>query len=325
VRAALCHPRYGLLGPRDLPVASLAAAGRRGLEGLEAARAVLAARAEAGQGRQATLRSALAWLDRLEGARGAAEVCGLGGLTGPGLAESLGLHEILAVSAPAGSPERAAVHEWLARWLEEAAALPGTGVAARLAQATGPDFLVRRPGPAAAVDGPVVRVLTLHAAKGLEWRAVHLAGANEGVLPVRGWGREASWEEERRLFFVGLTRARDLLAFSWQNAPSLPGAQARPSPFLHELPAEHVRWQGLNPANGPAGAGVHPPTNPAEVPGWRIGALVRHPRLGPGVVVGIGTERVTAAFAGLGERSFALALCPLTALGSGEAGDRADP
>ena len=77
-----------------------------------------------------------------------------------------------------------------------------------------------------------VRLMTLHAAKGLEFPAVILAGAEEGELPLRRPGEEANEEEERRLFFVGVTRAREELVITHGPAPS---------PFLRELPAALCR------------------------------------------------------------------------------------
>ena len=69
---------------------------------------------------------------------------------------------------------------------------------------------------------PGITLATLHSAKGLEWDQVYLAGASDGVLP---WGTESE-AEERRLFYVGLTRARNQLRISYSG---------RPSAFLEEL------------------------------------------------------------------------------------------
>ena len=77
-----------------------------------------------------------------------------------------------------------------------------------------------------------VRLMTLHGAKGLEFPAVFLAGLSAGAMPLESPGRPADAEEERRLFFVGLTRAREELILT--AAPEF-------SPFLRELPEPVVR------------------------------------------------------------------------------------
>ena len=77
-----------------------------------------------------------------------------------------------------------------------------------------------------------VRLMTLHGAKGLEFPVVFLAGLSAGALPLESPGRPADVEEERRLFFVGLTRAREELILT--SAPE-------PSPFLGELPEAVAR------------------------------------------------------------------------------------
>ena len=77
-----------------------------------------------------------------------------------------------------------------------------------------------------------VQLMTLHGAKGLEFPVVFLAGVKAGTLPLESQGRPADIEEERRLFYVGMTRAREELILS--AAPEI-------SPFLAELPEEVVR------------------------------------------------------------------------------------
>ena len=75
---------------------------------------------------------------------------------------------------------------------------------------------------------PVITLATLHAAKGLEWERVFLVGANEGTLPFSlSINEESAITEERRLFYVGITRARRDLHISY-------GAKAAPSRFLRE-------------------------------------------------------------------------------------------
>jgi DNA helicase-2/ATP-dependent DNA helicase PcrA len=84
------------------------------------------------------------------------------------------------------------------------------------------------------VDG--VTLASLHSAKGLEWDAVHLVGLTEGLLPITYAETEEQVEEERRLLYVGVTRARETLNLSWALARA-PGGRAsrRPSRFLDPL------------------------------------------------------------------------------------------
>ncbi|MGW9553801.1 ATP-dependent DNA helicase UvrD2 [Nocardiopsis sp. NPDC055551] len=81
-----------------------------------------------------------------------------------------------------------------------------------------------------------VTIASLHAAKGLEWDAVFLAGLTEGMMPIIYAESDDEVEEERRLFYVGVTRAREHLAMSWSLARSPGGRKTRkPSRFLDGL------------------------------------------------------------------------------------------
>jgi len=98
-----------------------------------------------------------------------------------------------------------------------------------------------------APDGAGVTVASLHSAKGAEWRAVFLAGINEGVLPHSSAQQSGDVAEEQRLFYVGITRAADFLAVSYHQA-SANGRPRRASRFLGDLdhaspsaPARKVR------------------------------------------------------------------------------------
>jgi DNA helicase II / ATP-dependent DNA helicase PcrA len=107
--------------------------------------------------------------------------------------------------------------------------------------ATVEDFLAdlsRRDAAEADSGGDGVTLSTLHRAKGLEWDAVFLPGLEEGTLPIRQASSDAdALAEERRLLYVGITRARRHLVLSW--AASRGGARgpgrARPSRFIAEL------------------------------------------------------------------------------------------
>ena len=74
--------------------------------------------------------------------------------------------------------------------------------------------------------------MTLHGAKGLEFPAVFLAGLSEGALPLEAKGRPADVEEERRLFYVGITRAKEELILTMGPHPSA---------FLQNLPRTVAR------------------------------------------------------------------------------------
>jgi DNA helicase II / ATP-dependent DNA helicase PcrA len=89
-------------------------------------------------------------------------------------------------------------------------------------------------GHAPAMDG--VTLASLHAAKGLEWDAVFLAGLTDGMLPIVYAQTDEAIEEERRLLYVGITRARDLVCLSWALARSADGrARRKPSRFVEEI------------------------------------------------------------------------------------------
>jgi len=84
-------------------------------------------------------------------------------------------------------------------------------------------------------------LLTLHASKGLEFRVVILVGCEDGLLPLRfgGEGDRDSLVEERRLFYVGMTRARERLFLTWAHERRRLGevTRAELSPFVREIPA----------------------------------------------------------------------------------------
>ncbi len=110
-----------------------------------------------------------------------------------------------------------------------------------------------------AVQG--VTLASLHSAKGLEWDAVFLVGLVEGTLPIQyAEGNQAALEEERRLLYVGVTRARRRLALSWALSRSAGGRRfRRRSRFLYGLvPQDHLPRVRPEPARLPSQGSVQP-------------------------------------------------------------------
>jgi len=91
-----------------------------------------------------------------------------------------------------------------------------------------------------------VHLMTLHASKGLEFPNVFLVGMEENLLPHKSSMEDGSLEEERRLAYVGITRARQTLTITYARKRKQYGEMSRcePSRFLEELPAEDIRWEG---------------------------------------------------------------------------------
>lgn|GEM_PF-2985019 len=166
------------------------------------------------------------------------------------------------------------------------------------------DHVVEPTAPIEAGEPAGVRVLTIHAAKGLEFAHVFVSGANVGVLPLlrdpdAPSARHADPAEERRLLFVALTRAREAVEISYHACPHAYGAFGIASPLLALLPAEVVtRTDRLESA----------PSDGA----WRIGQRVRHARYGQGTITAIAGDTIDCDFGKLGSRAFPRALCPLT-------------
>ncbi|MCG8519093.1 MAG: DNA helicase Rep [Pseudomonadales bacterium] len=95
-------------------------------------------------------------------------------------------------------------------------------------------------------DSDKVQLLTLHASKGLEFPHVYIMGLEEEILPHRASIEEGNIEEERRLMYVGITRARETLSLTYAAQRKQYGEKIEtiPSRFLDELPEEDVIWEG---------------------------------------------------------------------------------
>ena len=183
-------------------------------------------------------------------------------------------------------------------------------------------------------DDSMVTLMTLHTAKGLEYPVVFIAGMEEGVFPhLRSIGEPHELEEERRLCYVGVTRAKERLYLSYAWCRSLWGeAQYNaPSRFVSEIPDGLLRPSGAVRGlrhgraeakarlvesalrRGQPGSPVH--GTGAESLGLQAGEAVVHSRYGEGVVLEVTGEETeaeaTIRFPNVGEKRFSLHLAPL--------------
>jgi len=159
-----------------------------------------------------------------------------------------------------------------------------------------------------------VTLMTLHSAKGLEFPVVFLTGLEEGVFPhARSMNDPEEIEEERRLCYVGLTRARERLYLSYAVHRRIHGyGVGEPSRFLREMPEGHLTLLNASrPEPQFAEARVVPRYEPEEE-SWpiKVGARVRHARFGEGLVVGVERDGadiiVTVGFASVGRKRLSL-------------------
>jgi DNA helicase-2/ATP-dependent DNA helicase PcrA len=169
-------------------------------------------------------------------------------------------------------------------------------------------------------DGSLVTLMTLHNAKGLEFDAVFILGMEEGIFPHARSIEEQGIEEERRLAYVGMTRAKQRLTLLHTTSRALYGSRAYnlPSRFLDELPEAGVVRERLAPARWDYGRRAEPPpvAPRADVPSLATGDSVRHSSLGEGVVTGIDAGGViTVRFEDGSERRLMLDYAPLEKLG----------
>jgi DNA helicase-2/ATP-dependent DNA helicase PcrA len=141
----------------------------------------------------------------------------------------------------------------------------------------------------------LVTLMTLHNAKGLEYDTVFIVGCEDGAFPHMRALEEGGEEEERRLCYVGITRARRRLYMTWTRERRLFGRAERnlPSRFIDELPAElterhasaagaGMTWSAPGPSDAPA-----QPLDPGPALALATGDDVVHASFGDGVVTGV--------------------------------------
>ncbi len=171
-----------------------------------------------------------------------------------------------------------------------------------------------------------VSLMTLHNSKGLEYRVIIISGLEEGLLPhYSSFSDDSELEEERRLFYVGMTRAKELLFLLTASSRMRFGNWQvnMPSRFLDEIPPKLVNEAGKSVAGGAGGfplrraaggAGVEK-KKPSSAGGrFRVGARVEHPSYGVGKinkVEGSGKDlKVTVYFTRHGSKKFLASYAP---------------
>lgn len=175
------------------------------------------------------------------------------------------------------------------------------------------------------IDSAPCLLMTLHAAKGLEFHTVFLAGLEEGLFPhIRASGDVRGLEEERRLFYVGMTRAKRRLHLSYALSRrfSYQTSSRRPSRFLTEIPEQHLKGQpqSRRRRSGPPTHGETSYQGVARGRGaLRQGALVVHKKFGEGKVLdasGSGPDRrVTVLFHKAGRKRLVAQYAKLEVVG----------
>jgi DNA helicase-2/ATP-dependent DNA helicase PcrA len=165
-----------------------------------------------------------------------------------------------------------------------------------------------------------VTLITLHQAKGLEFSAVFIVGLEEGILPHRkSFDDPEQMEEERRLCYVGITRAKKQLYLLRSYRRSLFGGSTAnpPSRFLRDISPHLIRARGLweeSPALV-ASAYSQPSLRPSDAPALKVGDHVRHSKFGPGIVMNCNPTRddqeLTVAFEEAGVKKLLASLAPL--------------
>ncbi|ALC21399.1 DNA helicase PcrA [Streptomyces pristinaespiralis] len=150
----------------------------------------------------------------------------------------------------------------------------------------------------------VITLMTLHTAKGLEFPVVFLTGMEDGVFPhMRALGQTKELEEERRLAYVGITRARERLYLTRSSMRSAWGQPSYnpPSRFLEEIPGQHLTWKRTGPMAAPAGptSGIASSLSSSRSRGGASGFATRRTSDKPVISLAVG-DRVTHDQFGLG-------------------------
>lgn len=169
-------------------------------------------------------------------------------------------------------------------------------------------------------DRNTVKLMTLHASKGLEFETVFLIGMNQGLIPLHSQSMEQE-EEERRLFFVGITRAKDELELSYYTNPGEPRVSGEYSRYLRMLPPHLLEWEELR-SEGEKRSNLQQlrrevqeqirEKREREEEKKTAVKHARHPKYGEGILVSEDEMTVEVEFAGYGRKQFLKAFGEVT-------------
>ncbi|WP_372370393.1 ATP-dependent helicase [Candidatus Uabimicrobium sp. HlEnr_7] len=150
-----------------------------------------------------------------------------------------------------------------------------------------------------------VQLMTIHSSKGLEFSHVFIVGANAGNIPLQ---RQNS-DEEKRLFYVAITRAKEYVEISYTNTAELYGTTADPSPYLLELNTSAVHWPKEQLEQVDLKELAHQLKDQTIKSSDQRRAS--HEKYGTGIIVSEDQDSIVVDFPGYGEKSFSKVFCPL--------------
>lgn len=176
-------------------------------------------------------------------------------------------------------------------------------------------------------DGDVVKLLTLHSAKGLEFPIIFIVGTEEKIFPhIRSFDEPIEMQEERRLCYVGITRAMEKLYFTCAQSRSLYGRTDRNpiSRFIKEIKGEYIednsptgyQLKELFTKNTGSASNIYakPVKQEVDVP-YQVGMVVEHKKFGQGIIIAIqplgDDQSVTIDFEKAGNKKLMASFAPL--------------
>jgi DNA helicase-2/ATP-dependent DNA helicase PcrA len=158
-----------------------------------------------------------------------------------------------------------------------------------------------------------VHLMTLHSAKGLEFKIVFIAGLEEGLMPhSRSMISEHEMEEERRLMYVGITRAKEKVYLLFTMERNIFGSTQinAPSRFFDDIP-EHLITNDLKPATHNLQVMASDMRTERKISIFKDGDRVRHEVFGDGMIVATQGDIITVAFSRVGLKKLSASIAPL--------------